>query len=71
MLKDCNYDKTRLLYELSRLLGYLKRHAKEDAEKEGHKKCISMYEEMEADLEKHLEKLKMAIAEASKEGKFD
>lgn len=70
MLKDCNYNKIRLLRDLSRIVWYLKKHAKEDAKKEGHELCHAMCWEIERDLEKHIEKLRMAIEGLSKEGKF-
>lgn len=71
MLKNCNYNKVRLLHDLSRVVWYLKKHAKEDAKKEGHELCAGMCEEIEADLEKHIDKLKQAIAGLSKEDKFE
>lgn len=71
MLKDCNYNKAKLLHYLSKLLSFIQRHAKEDAKKDGHKECAVMYEELEADLEKHINNLKEAVEMASKEGKFD
>ena len=71
MLKDCNYNKVRLLHDLSRIVWYLKKHAKEDAKTEGHELCYAMYEELEKDLEKHMDKLKQAISGISKEDKFE
>lgn len=71
MLKDCNYNKVRLLHDLSRIVWYLKKHAKEDAKKLGHESCHKMCEELEADLEKHIDKLRAAIEGLSKEGKFE
>jgi hypothetical protein len=70
MLNDCNYNKVRLLHDLSRINWYLKKHAKEDAKKHGHPLCHTMCEEMEKDLEKHIDKLRAAIIGLSKEGKF-
>lgn len=70
MLSDCNYNKVRLLHDLSRIVWYLKKHAKEDAKKHGHPLCHAMCEDMEKDLEKHIDKLRAAITGLSKEGKF-
>ena len=70
MLNDCNYNKVRLLHDLSRINWYLKKHAKEDAKKHGHPLCLAMCEEMEKDMEKHIDKLRAAIIGLSKEGKF-
>lgn len=70
MLSNCNYNKVRLLHDLSRIVWYLKKHAKEDAMTEGHELCHVMCEELEKDLEKHIDKLREAIIGLSKEGKF-
>jgi hypothetical protein len=70
MLNDCNYNKVRLMHDLSRIVWYLKKHAKKDANVEGHVLCHKLCEEIEADLEKHIEKLRLAIEGLSKEGKF-
>lgn len=70
MLKNCNYDKIRLLHDLSRIAWHLDKHAKEDAKNGGHDWCGGMYEELRLDLEKHIGKLKQAIEGLSKEGKF-
>ena len=70
MLKDCNYDKIRLLAELSKIVWFIENHAKKDAEKENHPLCYAMYDELQKDLEKHMEKLRLAIEGLSKEGKL-
>lgn len=71
MLNNCNYSKVRLLHDLSRIVWYLKKHAKDDAREEGHELCHTMCEEIEADLEKHIDKLKQAITGLAKEDKFE
>lgn len=70
MLNDCNYTKIRLLHDLSRIVWYIEKHAVEDAENENHKLCKEEYKELKADLEKHIEKLKQAVAGLSKEEKL-
>jgi len=70
MKGDCNYDKTKLLHELSRVKHFARKHAIEDAKKEGHPLCAKMYEEIAADAEKQIDKLKAAIAGLAREGKF-
>ena len=70
MLNDCNYNKVRLLHDLSRIVWYLEKHAKQDAQEEGHELCHAMCAEIQADLEKHIEKLKQAVTGLSKEDKF-
>lgn len=70
MLNDCNYDKTKILKELASLHHFLIKHAKEDATKEGHELCKHMYDDLAKDLEKHIDKLKMAVSGLSKEEKY-
>ena len=70
MLSDCNYNKVRLLTDLSRISGYLERHAKEDAKKAGHVLCANMCDEIKLDLDRHIEKLRMAVEGLAREGKF-
>ena len=70
MLSNCNYNKIRLMHDLSRIDWYLKNHAKRDAKESGHQLCHAMCEEIEKDVEKHIEKLRLAIEGLSKEGKF-
>lgn len=71
MLNNCNYTKVRLLHDLSRIVWFLKKHAKEDAKEEGHELCIGMCQELESDLEAHIEKIRKAIEGLAKEGKFE
>jgi hypothetical protein len=70
MLNHCNYNKVRLLHDLSRIVWFLKKHAKEDAKKEGHEACMKMCEDLEVDLEKHIDKIKNNIAGLAKEEKL-
>ena len=70
MLSHCNYSKTKLIHNLSRIIWYLKNHAKKDAEDDGHVLCGKEYEELEKSLEMHLEKLRMAVEGLSREGKY-
>jgi hypothetical protein len=71
MLKDCNYNKIRLLHDLSRINNFIKKHAKEDAEKaKGHEGCRKVYAELEKDLEKHINKLSRRMMGMAKKGKF-
>ena len=70
MLCNCNYDKTKLLYKLVKTVLYIEKHAIEDAEKDGHPLCAEEYKELKQDLERHIEKLRLAVEGLSKEGKF-
>jgi len=71
MLKNCNYTLVRLLHDLSRIQWYLQNHAKKDTkDEEGHELCHAVYTDLEKDLKKYTEKLRMAVEGLSKEGKF-
>jgi len=59
MLNNCDYNKVRLLHDLSRITWYLKKHVKKDA-KGKHAKCAKVYKDLEKDLEKHIKKLQGA-----------
>ena len=70
MLSNCNYGKTKLLYKLMKIVGYIDKHAIKDAEKDNHPLCAEEYKELKQDLERHIEKLRMAVEGLSREGKF-
>jgi hypothetical protein len=70
VLNDCNYDKIKMIHHLSKMVGFIDRHAVSDAEKEGHPLCAEEYKELRADLEKHINKLSSAVKGLSKEDKF-
>jgi len=70
MLSNCNYGKTKLLYKIMKIITYIEQHAIRDAEKDGHPLCAEEYKELKNDLERHAEKLRMAIEGLSREGKF-
>jgi len=71
MLSNCNYDKTKLLSKLSKIAGFIEKHGMHDAEKDDHPLCAEEYRELKNDLERHIEKLRMAIEGLSREGKFE
>ena len=70
MVCNCNYNKTKILYKISKLVGFIDKHAIHDAGKDGHPLCAQEYKELKHDLERHAEKLRMAIEGLSREGKF-
>ena len=70
MLSNCNYGKTKLLYKLMKIVGYIDKYAIKDAEKDNHPLCAEEYKELKQDLERHIEKLRMAVEGLSREGKF-
>ncbi len=70
MLNDCNYTKIRLLHDLSRIVWYLKKHAKKDAQKHRHDKCKKIYSRLEKDLNGYVEELKGQMIDVVKTGKM-
>lgn len=70
MLCNCNYDKTKLLYQIMKISTHIEKHAMRDAEKDGHPLCAEEYKELKHDLERHIEKLRLAIEGLSREEKF-
>ena len=70
MLCNCNYDKTKLLYKVSALAAFIEKHAIKDAERDGHPLCAEEYMELKKDLDRHMEKLRMAVEGLSRESKF-
>jgi hypothetical protein len=67
MLHNCNYNKIRLVHDLSRIVWHLKHHAKKDA-KGAHSTCAKMYTALENDLEKHIGNQTASIGKLAKGG---
>ena len=70
MMGNCNYDKIKLLAKLSKIVGFIEKHAVHDADKDGHPLCAEEYRELKSDLDRHIEKLRLAVEGLSREGKF-
>ncbi len=70
MQTECNYDKTKLLHQLSAMSHFISKHAIPDAQKDEHPLCASEYGELKADLDKHILKLQAAVVGLSKEDKY-
>lgn len=60
-LKNCLYNKIKLLHELSSLLWFIETHAEADAKGAGSEQCIAFLDRLEKDLEKHVQELKILI----------
>jgi len=58
MLSNCDYDKIKLLHELSSILWFIDKHCHEDARAAGDTECKAFLEHLENDLLKHVEELK-------------
>ena len=71
MLKDCTYDMVKILKDLSELRWFVQKHAKDGAKEEGHELYHAVCEDLEKDLDKHIEKLRQTIEGVSKEGKLE
>lgn len=56
MLDDCTYDKIKVLYDLSEVLWFLKKHALQDANNDAESKAY--FEKLAQDLEQHVSELK-------------
>jgi hypothetical protein len=69
MLSNANYLKVRVLHDLSRMVWYLDKHA-EDAKNSGEGLLPEMCDDLKKDLEKHMEKFRLAVEGLSREGKF-
>jgi len=70
VLNDCNYDKTKLIHELSKIAHFINKHAIEDAKKAGHPLCAEAYKETLEDLKRAINKMKEAVSGLAREGKF-
>lgn len=70
LLSNENYSYVKLLHMLSKALWYIRNHAKKEAEEAEHGLSVEMYNEIEQDLEKNIEKIRSAIEGLSKENKF-
>jgi hypothetical protein len=70
MNENCNYNKTRLLSDMSSIIWRVEKYYLSDAEKAKHPLCAAACKDLVADLKKHKEKMRAAIEGLSKEGKF-
>lgn len=61
MLSHCTYDKVKVLYELSKMLWFIEKHAKQDAKNEKDAQCFDNFEKLAQDLEKHISQLKQDL----------
>ena len=55
MLDHITYDKIRLLHDLSRIVWFIEKHAKADAQNAGDTKCYDLFEKCAIDLSKHIQ----------------
>ncbi len=69
-LNNCDYNKIKVVHELSQLQWFLEKHAMPDATAHGHPLCANMWKEIHSEINKWLEKPLLAIEGRSKEGKM-
>lgn len=58
MMKDCNYNKIKVQYELTKLCWFIQKHALDDAKKANDADCAKKLQDLMKDLEKHLNAFK-------------
>ena len=61
MLKHCTYDKIKLLNELSSMLWFIEKHAKQDAKDAGDISCHELLEKLAHDLNTHIDALHKSL----------
>ena len=61
MLKSIAYDKIKLLHELSQIIWFIEKHAKNNAKNCNDTAYFDMLELMAQDLEKHINQLKEIV----------
>jgi len=60
-LNNCDYDKIKILHELSSILWFIKKHALPDAQQDD--ECSRFLKRLENDLEKHVTELKDIVCQ--------
>ena len=68
-LSNCDYNKIKVVHDLSRLQWFLEKHAIPDAAN-NHPLCANMWKEINQEIAKWLDKPLMAIEGRAKEGKL-
>ena len=61
MLSNCDYNKVKLLHELSKIQSFLKRHAQKDAKSAKHQQCAKFCKALQKDLEKHIAQIQKHV----------
>ena len=57
-MDDCTYNKNKLLKEINKLAGFIKKYAKKDAKAAKHTGCGKFMTYLHNDLTKHMKQLK-------------
>ena len=61
MLKHCTYDKVKLLKELSSIVWFIEKHAKQDAKDAGDTSCHELFEKLGRDLNSYIDELHKSL----------
>lgn len=61
MLTSTEYDKVKLLHQLSCIIWFIEKHAKMDAKTAGDEKFYQILVELQRDIDKHLAELKASL----------
>ena len=61
MLDHCMYDKVKLLHELSKIVWFIEKHAKQNAKNANDMKCHDTFEKLAQDLEKYINQLQAML----------
>jgi len=64
MLDNTLYNKMKILHQLSKTMWFLQKCAKVDAKEAGHMECLQQYQELEKDLNKHIDTLYKTLCKA-------
>lgn len=61
MLDHCTYDKVKLLHEISKIVWFIEKHAKQDAKNANDMECHDLFEKLAQDLEKYITQLQAML----------
>ena len=70
MEHNCNYNKIKLLHQISHMIWVIEHTYIKDAKKGKHPACATMYKEIAVALKQEKKKLLAAVEGLAKEGKF-
>ncbi len=60
-LRNCEYDKVKLLHDLSCIHWFLEKHGEPDAKKDGDAECSRLFAKIKEDLAGHIDQLTQMV----------